>query len=120
MVTSAAERKAVAHLVADHGMSERQACKAIGCCHINVRYKTTRPDGGDLRDRMMAIAHERRRFGYKRLHVMLRREVFVVNHKRLFRLYCKANIKIGPPLPNHLSWLILSTQVAAFGGMKLT
>ena len=78
MVTSAAERKAVAHLVADHGMSERQACKAIGCCHINVRYKTTRPDGGDLRDRMMAIAHERRRFGYKRLHVMLRREVFVV------------------------------------------
>ena len=66
MVTPAAERKAVAHLVADHGMSERRACKAIGCCRMTVRYQTTRPDDGDLRDRMKAIAHERRRFGYRR------------------------------------------------------
>ena len=52
MVTPAAERKAVAHLVADHGMSERRACKAIGCCRMSVRYQTTRPDDGDLRERM--------------------------------------------------------------------
>ena len=94
MVTPAAERKAVAHLVADHGMSERRACKAIGCCRMTVRYQTTRPDDGDLRDRMKAIAHERRRFGYRRLHVMLRREGFVVNHKRLFRLYCEERLKV--------------------------
>ena len=36
---------------------------------------------------MKAIAQERRRFGYRRLHVLLKREGFVVNHKRLFRLY---------------------------------
>ncbi len=94
MVTPAAERKAVARLVADHGMSERRACKAIGCCRMTVRYQTTRPDDGNLRERMKAIAHERRRFGYRRLHVMLRREGFVVNHKRLFRLYCEERLKV--------------------------
>lgn len=94
MVTPAAERKAVAHLVADHGMSERRACKAIGCCRMSVRYRSTRPDDTELRGRMKAIAHERRRFGYRRLHVMLRREGFVVNHKRLFRLYCEERLKV--------------------------
>jgi putative transposase len=94
VVTSAAERKAVAHLVACHGMSERRACKAIGCCRMTMRYKTTRPDDGVLRGRMKAIAHERRRFGYRRLHVMLRREGFVVNHKRLFRLYREERLAV--------------------------
>ena len=41
----------------------------------------------DLRERMKALAHERRRFGYRRLHVLLKREGHLVNHKRLFRLY---------------------------------
>jgi hypothetical protein len=39
-----------------------------------------------LRERMKALADERRRFGYRRLHILLRREGYVVNHKRLFRL----------------------------------
>ena len=94
MVTSAAERKAVAHLVVHHGMSERRACKAIGRCRMTVRYKATRPDDGVLRERMKAIAHERRRFGYRRLHVILKREGFVVNHKRLFRLYREERLTV--------------------------
>ena len=52
-----------------------------------MRYKTTRADDAALRERMKATAHERRRFGYRRVHVLLKREGFVVNHKRLFRLY---------------------------------
>jgi putative transposase len=52
-----------------------------------MRYKTTRADDATLRERMRAIAHERRRFGYRRVHVLLKREGFVINHKRLFRLY---------------------------------
>src|ERR1700736_2527260 len=71
MVTPAAERKAVAHLVDAHGMSERRACKAIGCCRMTMRYQTTRADD---RQRMKAMAQERRRFGYRRLHVLLKRE----------------------------------------------
>jgi putative transposase len=64
MVTPAAERKAVTHLVANHGMSERRACKAIGMCRMTMRYETVRPDDAALRERMKAIAHERGRLGY--------------------------------------------------------
>jgi putative transposase len=94
MVTPAAERKAVAHLVETYGMSERRACKAIGCCRMTIRYASTRPDDGSLRERMKAIAHERRRFGYRRVHVLLKREGFVVNHKKLFRLYREEKLAV--------------------------
>ena len=87
MVTPAGKRKAVAHLRAAFGMSERRACKAIGCCRMTMRYQTTRMDDAGLRQRMRAIAQERRRFGYRRLHVLLKREGYVINHKKLFRLY---------------------------------
>ncbi|SFK90447.1 putative transposase [Methylocapsa palsarum] len=94
MVTPAAKRKAVAHLMSLHGMSERRACKAIGSCRMTMRYQTTRVDDVALRERMKAIAHERRRFGYRRLHVLLKREGFVINHKRLFRLYREERLTV--------------------------
>ncbi len=87
MVTPAEKRNAVSHLVAAHGMSERRACKATGFCRMTIRYETTRPDDRVLRERLTELARERRRFGYRRLHVLLRREGLVVNHKKLFRLY---------------------------------
>lgn len=94
MVTPAAEREAVAHLQTAHGMSERRACQALGCCRMTMRYRATRIDDGLLRERMKAIAHERRRFGYRRLHVLLRREGHVVNHKRLFRIYREEKLTV--------------------------
>lgn len=88
MVTLAAERKAVAHLADIHGMSERRACKAIGCCRMTIRYQSTRPDDTALRERMRAITREPWRFVcYRRLHAMLKREGLAVNLKKLFRLY---------------------------------
>jgi putative transposase len=90
----AAERRAVAHLKEDFGMSERRACKAIGCCRMTVRYESTRPDDRDLRERMKEIAHERRRFGYRRVHILLKREGYVVNHKKLFRLYREEKLAV--------------------------
>ncbi|WP_156944557.1 IS3 family transposase [Bradyrhizobium sp. Ec3.3] len=94
VVTPAAKRKAVAHLVDTHGMSERRACKAIGCCRMTMRYRTTRVDDAGLRQRMKAIAQERRRFGYRRLHVLLKREGYLVNHKKLFRLYREEKLAV--------------------------
>ena len=94
MVTPAAERDAVAHLRTEFGMSERRACRTLGCCRMTMRYQATRIDDGLLRERMKAIAHERRRFGYRRLHVLLRREGHVVNHKRLFRIYREEKLTV--------------------------
>ena len=94
MVTPAAEREAVAHLKSEHEMSERRACQLLQCCRMTVRYVSVRADDLSLRDRIKAIAHERRRFGYRRIHVLLRREGLTVNHKRLFRLYREEKLSV--------------------------
>ncbi|QKK28011.1 IS3-like element ISRle4 family transposase [Rhizobium hidalgonense] len=94
VVTPAAKRKAVAHLMSHHEMSERRACKAIGFCRMTARYENRRDNDHELRERMKALAHERRRFGYRRIHVLLRREGHLVNHKRLFRLYREEKLTV--------------------------
>ena len=94
MVTPAAKREAVAHLRSAFDMSERWACRTIGCVRMTVRYRCHRPDDAELRARLRSLAHVRRRFGYRRLHVLLRREGFTVNHKRLFRLYCEERLMV--------------------------
>lgn len=87
MVTPAVRREAVVHLCSAFEVSERRACSAIEAHRATVRYRSRRPDDLVLRERLRALAHERRRFGYRRLHVLLRREGYVVNHKRIYRLY---------------------------------
>lgn len=94
MVAPAAKRQAVAHLVAGHGMSERRACRVIGCCRMTMRYETIRQDDPVLRERLKELARVRRRFGYRRLHVFLRREGYAVNHKRLFRIYREEQLNV--------------------------
>jgi putative transposase len=94
MVTPAVKREAVAHLKGAHGMSERRACKAIGCDRMTVRYLSRRPDDRVLRERLRALARERRRFGYRRLLIFLRREGFAINHKRLFRIYREEQLMV--------------------------
>jgi putative transposase len=61
---------------------------------MTVRYRSRRPDDPRLRERLRALAHERRRFGYRRLHIFLKREGFVVNHKRLFRIYREERLTV--------------------------
>jgi hypothetical protein len=78
MVTPAVKREAVAHLRTEHEMSERRACRVIGCQRMTVRYRSRRPDDPALRERLRALARERRRFGYRRLLIFLRREGFIV------------------------------------------
>lgn len=62
-------------------MSERRACRALGVDRTSVRYQAARPDDRALRDRLKALAQERRRFSYRRLHVLLRREGHAINRK---------------------------------------
>ena len=50
-----------------------------------------------LRTRLKALAAQRRRFGYRRLHLLLRREGFTVNHKKLFRIYRQARLVARKP-----------------------
>jgi transposase InsO family protein len=94
VVTPAARREAVAILVEVHGMSERRACSAIEADRTSVRYRSRRPDDAELRERLTVLAGERRRFGYRRLHVLLRREGYVVNRKKTQRLYREEGLSV--------------------------
>jgi putative transposase len=94
MVTPAVKREAVAHLKTVHEMSERRACRVIGCERMTVRYRSRRPEDSALWERLLSLARERRRFGYRRLLIFLRREGLVVNHKRLFRIYREERLMV--------------------------
>ena len=74
MVTPAAHREAAAYLQSTYEMRERRACRVLGVDRMSVRYQATRAPDTELRDRLRALAQERRRFGFRRLHVLLRRE----------------------------------------------
>ena len=69
------------------GLSERRACLLIGVSPSVYRYEGERGSDDALRARMREPAGERKRFGSPRLHIMLKREGLVVNHKRTERIY---------------------------------
>ena len=70
------------------GLSVRKACKMIGLSRTSFCYKpVSRPDEEVIRKRLRKLAETRRRFGCPRLHIMLRREGFMINHKRTERIY---------------------------------
>ena len=78
------------------GYSQRRACKLaetrsvcgwVGLAPKTYRYASKRADDGEVRARLRSLAAERRRFGYRRLHILLARDGVRLNHKRLFRIY---------------------------------
>jgi putative transposase len=76
------------------GISERRACGLFGVWRSSCRYQR-KPDRNEkLREQLVELAHERPRFGYRRLGVLLAREGQQINHKRLFRVYRAAGLSV--------------------------
>lgn len=71
----------------DYGVSERRACGVIQFARSTNRYESVKDDQITLQVRIKEIAVARVRFGYRRIHVMLQREGWEINHKRVYRLY---------------------------------
>jgi putative transposase len=94
MVTPAARREAAVHLCSVHGVSQRRACRAIGVERTSIRSRRRRGDDHAVRKRLRELAAVRRRFGWRRLHVLLSREGLHVNHKRLRRLYREERLQV--------------------------
>ena len=86
-MTPAARRNAWVAATAELGLSERRACRLVGIHRSVARYKPRKEAPTELLSRLRELASERRRYGYRRLAVLLRREGFVVNHKKVYRLY---------------------------------
>ena len=94
MVTPDAKRKAVVHLMEAHQVSQRRACDVLQVDRSMVRYKSRRVDDTGLRAAIKRVSRERRRFGYRRVHVMIEREGHTVNHKKLRRIYREERLQV--------------------------
>jgi putative transposase len=76
-------------------LSERRACRLVGLSRDSFRNPPMASEQTQaLRYRIVDIAHQRRRFGYRRVHDLLRRDFPGVNHKRVYRLYREANLAV--------------------------
>jgi len=75
-------------------MSERRACRVIDADRKSVRYRSIRDDDGALREKLRDLANQRRRFGYRRLHILLRRDGVMINRKKTQRLYREEGLAV--------------------------
>jgi len=94
VVSAAARREAARYLQQSYQLSERRAAQALSLSNSSLRYCSRRPAAEDLRQRLRELAAERPRYGYQRLWALLRREGWLVNHKRVYRLYGEEGLKL--------------------------
>jgi putative transposase len=80
--------------IKDKSYSQRRACALVGLQAKTYRYASRRSDDAPIRHRLLELAQQRRRFGYRRLHLLLRREGVVLNHKKLYRLYREERLMV--------------------------
>jgi len=80
--------------IEEKSYSQRRACVLVGMHPRTYRYASRRSDDAEVRRRLRELAGERRRFGYRRLHILLRREGIEINHKKLFRLYREERLTV--------------------------
>ena len=135
MVSPQAKRAAVAVLMTERGFGVTRACGLIRISRSLYRYRSRRPDSGPLRARIEEIAAIKRRYGYRRVYLRLRREGWEVNRKRVYRLYRDAGLavrrrkrkRIGlferKPLPKptaaNVSWSMDFVADGLIGGRRL-
>jgi putative transposase len=74
-------------------LPQRRVCRVFGFSRSSQRYQSSRDDDV-LRTRLRELAVERRRFGYRRLHILLKREGWAINHKKLYRLYKEEGLAV--------------------------
>lgn len=91
---AASRREAARYLQQNYQPSERRAGHVPGLSNSGLRHRPRRPAAEELRRRLRELAAERPRYGYQRLWVLLRREGWQVNHKRVYRLYVGEGLKL--------------------------
>lgn len=99
MTTPSRRRETVTYLQTAYGVSERRACRVTGTSRATCRYRSQADAQPALRQRVRELAQARVRFGYRRIHVLLRREGWTVNHKRVYRVYRDEGLSIRARTP---------------------
>ena len=98
-MTPSRRRDVIKHFCLAYRVSERRACRVAGFARASQRYRSVADPQDELRLRLKELAESRVRYGYRRLHVLLRREGWPVNHKRIYRLYRLEGLVIRQKTP---------------------
>lgn len=94
MVTPQAKKEVAQEMIKKHQMSQRRSCWLVGLGRNTCRYQPKRQSSEELKSKIQKIAFEKRRFGYRRVHILLKRSGEKVNHKRVWRIYRELGLKI--------------------------
>jgi putative transposase len=95
----ARKREMVDHVRAAWRVSIRRACRAVPVDRSTYHYRSKRTGQAPLAQRIREIAETRVRYGYRRIHVLLRREGWLVNVKRVCRLYREQGLQLRSKSP---------------------
>ncbi len=103
-------RVALPYLRKAYQISERRACQVIVVNRSTVQYKSVKTDVPALRARINEIAATRVRYGYPRIHVLLRREGWLVNRKRVYRIYREEGLSMRLKTPRRRKSAVVRTE----------
>jgi putative transposase len=81
-------------LIKEHKRSQRRACSLLGAHRSVVRYSSAKEGEEHLAEQIKKVAYEKRRYGYRRIHTILKRTGQKINHKRVYRVYKKLGLKV--------------------------
>ena len=94
------KREGVVEMCAEWVVSIRRACRVLEFDTSTFYYRSRRPDQAGIEARIKDICATRVRYGYRRVHVMLKREGWAVNMKRTYRIYRDLGLQLGRKPPN--------------------
>jgi len=110
MVAPMRRRFALPFLRKAYKISERRACRVLLICRATLKYKSVKIDLPALRARIKEIAATRVRYGYPRIHVLLRREGWLINRKRVYRIYREEGLSMRLKPPRRRKSIVLRTD----------
>ena len=93
MVSPSSKRILVDHYQEDQAISQRRCCEILDFDRGTNRYLSLKDDGV-IKDKLIALSHQRKRFGYRRLHILMLREGFKMNIKKTYRIYREAGLSV--------------------------
>lgn len=118
MVKPVRRRELVRHLETAYAVSERRACTASGFGRASHRYTSRRDPSAPLRLRLKELAEARVRYGYRRLHILLQREGWRANHKKIYRIYSEEGLSMRTRSPRRRRSCRYRIGRAAAAGMN--
>ena len=87
-------RQGVSFVEQEKGLSERRACRLLELDRSSYRYAAVADGDAELRGKLLELARQKPRYGYRRLHVLLQRQGQAVNVKRIYRLYREEGLRV--------------------------